>query len=67
MAMDKFASMIAGLESVGLTRTQIAEGSGISRMTVWRLAEGEARRPSFETIERLKTFEAAAREQRKSL
>lgn len=45
--------MICGLEAGGLSRTEIAREAKVSRMTVWRLAEGVAREPSYHTIERI--------------
>jgi len=60
MDADGFAAIIAGLENMGLSRTEIAAASGISRTTVWRLSVGEARQPSYETISRLKNLEARA-------
>lgn len=33
-----FAAMIAGLESHGISRKEIAQRAGVSRATVWRLA-----------------------------
>ena len=35
-----FATMIAGLESYGLTRDEIAAAAGVSRATLWRMADG---------------------------
>ncbi len=57
MEKEQFEALIAGLEDRGISRTKIASGAGISRDTVWRLATGTARRPSWETIERLRNFE----------
>jgi transcriptional regulator with XRE-family HTH domain len=54
---EVFQSMIAGLEDRGLSRTQIAEEAGLSRATVWRLATGEAREPSWQTIDALRNIE----------
>lgn len=48
--------MIAGLESSGMTRTEIARKAGVSRMTVWRLAVGEGRSPLYETIHALENL-----------
>jgi len=53
MRQDHFEGLVAALESQGMTRTEIAEQSGLSRATVWRVAVGDARRPSHETVERL--------------
>jgi transcriptional regulator with XRE-family HTH domain len=46
---DQFAGMIAALQCAGLSRTKIAEQAHLSRLTVWRLANGESASPSFET------------------
>lgn len=56
MQKEHFEGLIAALESQGMTRSEIAYGAGVSRDTVWRLATGTARRPSHETIERIKNF-----------
>jgi transcriptional regulator with XRE-family HTH domain len=47
---EQFQAMIAGLESAGLSRAEIARRAGLSRMTVWRLAEGEGREPLYRTV-----------------
>ncbi|MDX0124488.1 helix-turn-helix domain-containing protein [Sinorhizobium meliloti] len=57
MNADEFAAIIAGLESQGVSRSKIARETGLSRMTVWRIANGETSRPSYETVVRLKRFE----------
>jgi transcriptional regulator with XRE-family HTH domain len=56
MNTDEFEALIAGLESRGYSRSEIAHGARLSRTTVWRLAVGEARQPSYATITRLKAF-----------
>ncbi|MFK0272706.1 helix-turn-helix transcriptional regulator [Ensifer sp. NPDC090286] len=33
----------------GMTPSQIARETGVSRQTLWRLENGESRRPSYET------------------
>ncbi|WP_457583119.1 helix-turn-helix domain-containing protein [Ensifer canadensis] len=51
-----FESMIAGLSQAGLSPRDIAHAAEISRVTVWRLANGSSPRPSYATgaaIERL--------------
>lgn len=55
--VEKVASMLAGLESAGLTRTQIARGAQISRQTLYRLLNGEYSAPSYETIIKLEALE----------
>ncbi|PLU16001.1 hypothetical protein BMJ31_24210 [Sinorhizobium medicae] len=53
MKQEEFAAIIAGLESQGMTPTR---ESGLSRMTVWRIANGETSRPSYDTVIRLKSL-----------
>lgn len=53
MSPSTFAAMIAGIESHGVSRPQIVEISGLSKNTVWRMAAGEVRLPSYETVRRL--------------
>jgi transcriptional regulator with XRE-family HTH domain len=49
-----FAALIAGLQTEGqMSRTAIAEATGLSRSTIWRIANGEARRPSHEAVEKV--------------
>jgi transcriptional regulator with XRE-family HTH domain len=50
---DQFASLIAGLEAIGLSRSEIATTCRLSRANVWRLAAGEARNPSFATVRKI--------------
>lgn len=50
---DVFQSMLAGLAATGMTTTDIARQAGLSRQTLYRLENGEARAPSFSTYERL--------------
>ena len=50
---DEFASMVAALEASGLSRTEIAAEAHVSRMTVWRFAEGLAREPSVRTVSKI--------------
>lgn len=56
-AASQYKSMIAGIEALGVSRTEIARGAGVGRSTIGRLAIGDARMPSFETISRIKAFE----------
>jgi len=53
MNADDFAALIAGLESAGMTRPEIAQRAKISRNTVWRLANRVAPEPKYETVRRL--------------
>jgi transcriptional regulator with XRE-family HTH domain len=58
MEPDRFAALISGLESNGITQPQISRATGLSRTTVWRLGAGLGRAPSYETIKRLETLAA---------
>jgi len=51
-------AMIMALESAGLTRAEIAQQAHMSRNTVWRLATGEAREPSYETVRKIEVLHA---------
>lgn len=51
-----YQALITGLESAGLTRSEIAQRAGISRMTVWRLAVGDGRQPAYQTVKALETL-----------
>lgn len=53
MDPHSFEALIAGLESSGMSRSDIAMHAGVSRDTVWRLATGQAKRPSFDTVSRI--------------
>jgi predicted transcriptional regulator len=53
---EQFASMIAGLEAVGMTRSEIAREAHCSRMTVWRYAEGMAIDPKYQTVRSIETL-----------
>lgn len=57
---ETFAAMIAGLESAGLSRTEIAIRAGISRNTVWRMATGEVREPAYSTVIRVERLAKSA-------
>ncbi|MET0166467.1 MAG: helix-turn-helix transcriptional regulator [Vicinamibacterales bacterium] len=50
--------MLCGLESYGLSRTEIARATGLSRQTIWRFACGQARAPTLESYRRLKRLAA---------
>lgn len=53
---EKFAAIIAGIESTGMTKSEIARETGLSRQTLWRLSIGETSRPSYDTYARLKSL-----------
>jgi transcriptional regulator with XRE-family HTH domain len=57
---DIFKSMIAGLSNVGMTQSDIARQSGVSRQTIWRLETGEAREPTYDTFVKLDRVYRAA-------
>lgn len=48
------AAIIAGLEATGLSRTEIANQARLSRNTVWRMAQGEVREPTYSSVMRIK-------------
>lgn len=56
MDPDQFAAIIAGLESQGISQSEIARETGLSRMTIWRLNTGISPRPSYETVMKLKNY-----------
>ena len=56
MQRQPFDALIAGLEHQGISRTEIAQATGLSRDTIWRLATGMARQPYYDTIDRLQDF-----------
>lgn len=53
MNADAFAAMISGLEAQGVTRPEIARRTGLSKNTIWRLANREAGSPKFETVQKV--------------
>ena len=53
MRDEHFAAMIASLEASGVSRTEIARECHVSRATVWRLAEGVIREPTWTTGRRI--------------
>lgn len=58
----RFQSMLAGLRSGGVTYRELSRQSGVSAATLWRLAEGEAKQPSFEVVARVtRVWERAGR------
>jgi transcriptional regulator with XRE-family HTH domain len=50
---DVFKSMMAGIADAGMSQSELARQSGISRQTLYRIREGEAPKPSFDTYVRL--------------
>jgi len=52
-SQDRYASMIAGLQESGLSRTEIARAIGLSRSTVWRAATGMWREPDHQSVVKL--------------
>lgn len=53
---EDFQALIAGLETTGMTRSQIAAATGRCRTTIWRLAEGVSKEPGYNTAMRLKNL-----------
>jgi len=63
---ERFASMVGALRSSGLTLRAIGRQAGLSPATVWRMAEGASKQPSYDTIKRLeKAWERAGKPVRK--
>ena len=56
MENDQFEALIAGLERCGVSRSEIAHATGLSRDTIWRMASGNVRQPLHQTVERLHKF-----------
>ncbi|MDX0230258.1 helix-turn-helix domain-containing protein [Sinorhizobium meliloti] len=56
MDTSQFAAIIAGIESTGMTKSEIARETGLSRMTVWRYSVGEFSKPSYDTVIRLQAL-----------
>jgi transcriptional regulator with XRE-family HTH domain len=52
----QFDTLIAGLEEMGFSRSEIAYGAGVSRATVWRLASGEIQSPNYATAVKLQKY-----------
>lgn len=50
---DPFQSMLAGLSSTGMSTTEIARQSGLSRQTLYRIKNGEAREPTYDTYQKI--------------
>ena len=53
MQAEQFEALIAGLEAQGMSKGDISRCSGVSYATVWRMANGAAQQPSYQTVERL--------------
>lgn len=51
---EQFAAMIVGLESRGMTPVEIMRETGVKKSTYYRIRNGEARQPLYETIEPIK-------------
>lgn len=52
-----FAAMIAGLESQGISRKEIAQRAGVSVATIWRIANGASKDHLAGTVKRLERVE----------
>ena len=52
--------MIEGLRSHGMSFSEIAQRSGLSRQTIWRFANGEARAPTLESYHRVEQLAVKA-------
>jgi transcriptional regulator with XRE-family HTH domain len=47
------AAMLAGLQSTGMSRTEISNATGLSRQTIWRFASGMGREPTADAFLRV--------------
>jgi hypothetical protein len=53
VSAETFAGMVAGLESSGLKPVDIQRLTGLSHTTYYRLRNGEALRPQYDTVVKL--------------
>jgi transcriptional regulator with XRE-family HTH domain len=53
MKQDAFAAMISGLVANGVPRTEIVRRTGLSKNTIWRMANGEVREPKYHTVQKV--------------
>ena len=59
---QRFQSMVSGLRSTGQSYRDLSNVCGVSAATLWRLAEGEAKQPSFEVVAKItRAWERAGR------
>jgi transcriptional regulator with XRE-family HTH domain len=61
MRKDEFEALIAGLESQGISRSEIAQRSGMSRTTVWRMANGICADHLAGTVQRIEKLQHSVR------
>ncbi len=45
--------MISGLVDSGVTRPEIVRQTGLSKNTIWRMANGTVREPKYETVQKV--------------
>ena len=57
MRAADFEGLIAGLESQGMSRAEIAQRAGVSRATVWRLANRIGSDHLSGTVQRIETLQ----------
>jgi transcriptional regulator of acetoin/glycerol metabolism len=55
-----FDALIASLEHQGIKRTEIAHRSGVSRSTIWRLANGVGKHHFVDTIQKIETVQKSS-------
>ena len=53
MQSEQFQALVAGLESMGMTRPQIADQAGLSINTIWRFGNGRVSEPTYRTVQAL--------------
>lgn len=51
-----FEGLIAGLENHGVSQQEIARRTGVSRATVWRLANGVCQNHFHETVTKIRAL-----------
>jgi transcriptional regulator with XRE-family HTH domain len=57
MRDEDFQALIAGLRDTGMSRSQIARDTRLSRQTLWRLEAGRTiSAPSYDTVRRIEDF-----------
>jgi len=56
--LDRLAGMIAGLQAHGLSITEIGRRIRVSRGHAYKLAAGDVRRPSYDTVSKLEKLQA---------
>lgn len=53
---DLVIGLVNDLRRAGLKDSDIAQKTGLSRSTVWRMGQGDARNPDYNTVQRLQNL-----------